>query len=82
MKAYFDTAVLVAASVADHPHHSQSLAALQKGRKHAKTLKARCPPINTLVLEGLARVRVSLSEDVTSNSARATRHPRPPCPPG
>jgi len=33
MKAYLDTAVLVAASVADHPHHSQSLAALQLVRK-------------------------------------------------
>ena len=33
MKAYFDTAVLVAASVADHPHHSQAIAALQTVRK-------------------------------------------------
>ena len=33
MKAYLDTAVLVAASVADHPHHSQSLAALHLVRK-------------------------------------------------
>jgi len=37
MKAYLDTAVLVAASVADHPHHSQSLAALQMVRKKAMT---------------------------------------------
>jgi predicted nucleic acid-binding protein len=29
MKAYFDTAVLVAASVAYHPHHSPALIALQ-----------------------------------------------------
>ena len=29
MRAYLDTAVLVAASVADHPHHSQSLTTLQ-----------------------------------------------------
>jgi predicted nucleic acid-binding protein len=33
MNAYFDTAVLVAASVADHPHHSQAIAALQMVRK-------------------------------------------------
>src|SRR5262249_8437405 len=33
MKAYFDTAVLVSASVADHPHHTQSLATLQMVRK-------------------------------------------------
>ena len=32
MKAYLDTAVLVAASVSDHPHHSQALALLQKVR--------------------------------------------------
>ncbi|SRR6266576_242624 len=37
MKAYLDTAVLVAASVADHPHHSQSLATLQMVRKKAMT---------------------------------------------
>ena len=35
MKAYLDTAVLVAASVADHPHHSQSLGILQMVRKKA-----------------------------------------------
>lgn len=29
MKAYFDSAVLVAASVADHPHHSQAIAVLR-----------------------------------------------------
>lgn len=29
MKAYFDTAFLVAASVGDHPHHSQAIAALR-----------------------------------------------------
>lgn len=33
MKAYLDTAVLVAASVSDHPHHRQSLATLQLIRK-------------------------------------------------
>ena len=32
MKAYFDTAVLVAASVSDHPHHSQAIAALRMVR--------------------------------------------------
>jgi hypothetical protein len=32
MKAYFDTAVLVAASVSDHPHHSQAIAALKMVR--------------------------------------------------
>jgi len=32
VKAYFDTAVLVAASVADHPHHPQALAALRAAR--------------------------------------------------
>ena len=32
MKAYFDTAVLVAASVADHPHHGQALALLSAAR--------------------------------------------------
>ena len=32
MKAYLDTAVLVAASVSDHTHHSQALALLQKVR--------------------------------------------------
>ena len=37
MKAYLDAAVLVAASVADHPHHSQSLATLQMVRKKAMT---------------------------------------------
>ncbi len=37
MKAYLDTAVLVAASVADHPHHNQSLATLQMVRKKAMT---------------------------------------------
>ncbi len=29
MKAYFDTAVLVAACVADHPHHERAVTALQ-----------------------------------------------------
>jgi len=29
MRVYFDTAVLVAASVAGHPHHSQSILALE-----------------------------------------------------
>jgi predicted nucleic acid-binding protein len=28
MKIYFDTAVLLAASVSDHPHHSQAIASL------------------------------------------------------
>jgi predicted nucleic acid-binding protein len=32
MKVYFDTAVLVAASVSDHPHHSRAIAALQMVR--------------------------------------------------
>jgi predicted nucleic acid-binding protein len=32
MKVYFDTAVLVAASVSDHPHHSQAIAALRMVR--------------------------------------------------
>ena len=32
MKAYFDTAVLVAASLSDHPHHSQAIAALRMVR--------------------------------------------------
>ena len=34
-KVYFDTAVLVAASVAGHPHHRQSLATLQLVHKKA-----------------------------------------------
>jgi predicted nucleic acid-binding protein len=34
-KVYFDTAVLVAASVAGHPHHRQSLATLQLVRSKA-----------------------------------------------
>jgi predicted nucleic acid-binding protein len=29
MRVYFDTAVLLAASVAGHPHHSQSILALE-----------------------------------------------------
>jgi predicted nucleic acid-binding protein len=29
VKAYFDTSVLVAAFVADHPHHNRALAAFQ-----------------------------------------------------
>jgi predicted nucleic acid-binding protein len=33
MKVYFDTAVLVAASVAGHPHHSQALVAFQSVRE-------------------------------------------------
>lgn len=32
MKVYFDTAVLVAGSVADHPHHGQALTALRAAR--------------------------------------------------
>jgi predicted nucleic acid-binding protein len=32
MKVYFDTAVLVAASVSDHPHHTKAIAALQMVR--------------------------------------------------
>lgn len=32
MKTYFDTAVLVAASASDHPHHSQAIAALKMVR--------------------------------------------------
>jgi predicted nucleic acid-binding protein len=32
MKVYFDTAVLVAASVAGHPHHSQSILSLESVR--------------------------------------------------
>jgi len=32
VKAYFDTTVLVAACVADHPHHAQAVAALQDAR--------------------------------------------------
>jgi predicted nucleic acid-binding protein len=32
MKVYFDTAILVAASVSDHPHHSQGIAALRMVR--------------------------------------------------
>jgi predicted nucleic acid-binding protein len=35
MKAHLATAVVVAASVADHPHHSQSLGILQMVRKKA-----------------------------------------------
>lgn len=38
MKAYFDTSVLVAASVADHPQHAQALAALRSVR--AKKMEA------------------------------------------
>jgi|SRR5579859_3259628 len=33
MRVYFDTAVLVAASVAGHPHHSQSALALESAMK-------------------------------------------------
>ena len=32
MKVYFDTAVLVAASVSDHPHHSQAITAMSMFR--------------------------------------------------
>jgi len=32
MKVYFDTAILVAGSVSDHPHHSQAIAALRMVR--------------------------------------------------
>jgi len=42
MKAYLDTAVLVAASVADHPHHSQSLTTLQMVRKKTITGHISC----------------------------------------
>jgi hypothetical protein len=31
MKIYFDTAVLLAASVSDHPHHSQANSSLEDG---------------------------------------------------
>ena len=37
MRAYLDTAVLVAASVAGHPHHSQSLATLRMIHKKRVT---------------------------------------------
>jgi predicted nucleic acid-binding protein len=37
MRAYLDTAVLVAASVAGHPHHSQSLATLRMVHKKRVT---------------------------------------------
>jgi hypothetical protein len=39
-------------------------------------------PVSSPVLEGLAHARGRVSEDVASNSARATRHPFPPCPQG
>jgi predicted nucleic acid-binding protein len=32
VKAYFDTAALVAACVADHPHHAQAIAVLRQAR--------------------------------------------------
>lgn len=38
MKAYFDTSVLVAASIADHPHHTQAAAVVGAG--HSKKLSA------------------------------------------
>jgi predicted nucleic acid-binding protein len=38
VKTYFDTTVLVAASVADHPHHAQALAALRAA--HGKKKEA------------------------------------------
>ncbi len=57
---------------------------LRQGRS-ARRCSGRCRTlgwglVSSPVLEGLARVCACVSEDVTSNSARAARRLRPPCP--